>query len=64
MDISFFMKIAGIALLVAVVCQILSKIGKDDQSGMVSIGGMIVILIILIEALGELIITIRDVFGF
>lgn len=64
MDIAFLMKIAGIAMLVAVVCQILSKIGKDDQSTMVSIGGMIVILIILIEALGELIMTVRDVFGF
>ena len=63
MDISFIMKIAGISMLVAVVCQILSKLGKDDQSTMVSIGGVIVILIILLEGVGELFDKVKDVFG-
>ena len=63
MDISFIMKIAGISMLVAVVCQILSKLGKDDQSTMVSIGGVIVILLILLEGVGELFDKVKDVFG-
>lgn len=63
MDVSFLMKIAGIAMLVAVVCQILSKMGKDDQSTMVSIGGIILVLIILIEELGALLQAVKDVFG-
>ena len=63
MDISFIMKIAGISMLFAVVCQILSKLGKDDQSTMVSIGGVIVILIILLEGVGELFDKVKDVFG-
>ena len=63
MDVSLLMKIAGIGMLVAVVCQILSKMGKDDQSTMVSIGGIILILIIIIEELGELIEAVKGVFG-
>ncbi len=63
MDISFLMKIAGIGMLVAVVCQILSKMGKEDQSTMVSVGGIILILIILVEEVGELLAAVKDVFG-
>ena len=63
MDINFIMKIAGISMLVSVVCQILSKLGKEDQSTMVSIGGVIVILLILLEGVGELFDKVKDVFG-
>lgn len=63
MDVSFLMRIAGIGMLVAVVCQILSRLGKDDQSMLVSISGIIVVLIIIIEALGELFDALGDVFG-
>ena len=63
MDVSLLMKIAGIGMLVAVVCQILSKMGKDDQSTMVSIGGIILILIIIVEELVELIEAVKGVFG-
>ncbi|MBO5879678.1 MAG: stage III sporulation protein AC [Clostridia bacterium] len=63
MDLSLLMKIAGIGMLVAVVCQILSKMGKDDQSTMVSIGGIILIMLIIVEELGELIDAVKGVFG-
>lgn len=63
MDVSFILKIAGIGMIVAVVCQILSKLGKDDQSTMVSVGGIIFVLILLVEELGGLIEMVKDVFG-
>ena len=63
MDLSFILKIAGIGMIVAVVCQILSKLGKDDQSMLVSIGGIILVLIILVEELGGLIDIVKGVFG-
>lgn len=63
MDLSFILKIAGIGMIVAVVCQILSKLGKDDQSMLVSVGGIIFVLIILIEELGGLLDIVKDVFG-
>ena len=63
MDLSFVLKIAGIGMIVAVVCQILSRLGKDDQSTLVSVGGIIFVLIILIEELGILLDIVKDVFG-
>lgn len=63
MDLSFVLKIAGIGMIVAVVCQILTRLGKDDQSTMVSVGGIIFVLIILVEELGGLLDAVKGVFG-
>lgn len=63
MDVSLLLKIAGIGMLVAVSCQVLSKIGRDDQATMVSVAGIIVVLLILVGELGELFNTVKDVFG-
>ena len=63
MDLSFVLKIGGIGMIVAVVCQILTKLGKDDQSTFVSIAGIIFVLIILVEELGVLLEIVKDVFG-
>ena len=63
MDLSFLLKIAGIAMVAAIVGQILSRIGKDDHSTLVSVAGIILILLILMEELGELIEVVKDVFG-
>ncbi len=63
MDLSFVLKIAGIGMIVAVVCQILSKLGKDDQSMLVSVGGIILVLILIVEELGGLIEAVKGVFG-
>lgn len=63
MDLSFILKIAGIGMIVAVVCQILSKLGKDDQSMLVSVGGIILVLILLVQELGGLLDIVKDVFG-
>ena len=63
MDLSFILKIGGIGMIIAVVCQILTKLGKDDQSMLVSVGGIIFVLIIIVEELGGLIEVVKDVFG-
>ena len=63
MDLSFILKIAGIGMIVAVSCQILSKIGRDEQATMVSVAGIIVVLLMLVGEIGELFSTVKDVFG-
>ena len=63
MDVSFILKIAGIGMVAAVSCQVLSKIGRDDQATMVSVAAIIVVLLILVGELGELFDTVKDVFG-
>ncbi len=63
MDISFIMKIAGVGMIVSSVCQILSKTGREEQANFVSIAGIIVVLIMLVEEIASLFDTIKDVFG-
>ncbi|MBR6917514.1 MAG: stage III sporulation protein AC [Clostridia bacterium] len=63
MDSSLILKIAGVGLLTAVACQILSKTGRDEQSMMLSIAGIIIVFVLLIDKTGSLISMIKNVFG-
>lgn len=63
MDISLVIKLAGVGMIVAIVCQMLSKAGRDEQATYVSIAGIIVAFIILVNQLGELFELVKDVFG-
>lgn len=63
MDISLILKAAGVGLIVSVVCQILSKSGRDEQAMLVSVAGIIIVLFMLVSELGSLITSIRSVFG-
>lgn len=63
MDIGLVLKIAGIGLIVSVLCQVLSKNGRDSEATMVSLAGVMVVLFMLVGQLSELIKTIEGVFG-
>ena len=63
MDISLILRAAGIGLIVSVVCQILNKSGRDEQAMLVSVAGVIIVLLMLVKELGNLISSIRTVFG-
>lgn len=63
MDVELILKVAGVGMIITVLCQIMSKAGRDEQSTMVSLAGMVVILILLAERIGELINTLKEVFG-
>ena len=63
MDISLIMKIAGLGIIVTVICQVLSKSGRDEQATYVSLAGIIVALTFLISEIGTLFEMIKEVFG-
>ena len=63
MEIDLILKVAGIAMIITVLCQIMSKAGRDEQSTMVSLAGMVIILLLIAQRVGELISTLRSVFG-
>ena len=50
-------------MVVTVICQILSKAGRDEQATLVSIGGIIVVLLLLVDQIGALIKALCEVFG-
>ena len=63
MDVELVMKVAGVGMIVTVVCQVLSKAGRDEQSTLVSITGIVIILTMLIGEIGKLFDLLRQVFG-
>lgn len=64
MDISLVFKVVGVGLIVSAAAQILSKSGRDEQSTLVIISGIVVVLLMLVGEIGQLFDTVRDVFGF
>ena len=63
MDIDLIMKVVGMCLLITAVCQVMSRAGRDEQSTLLSISGTIIILIMIAERVGELVMTLKRVFG-
>ena len=63
MEVSLVLKVAGVGLIVTVICQMLSKAGRDEQALYVSLAGIVVCLMILVGELGELFETVKEVFG-
>lgn len=64
MDVELIFKIAGIGIIVAVLGQLLSRSGRDEQALMITIAGLVVVLFILTEEIGNLFRTIKSIFGF
>lgn len=64
MDIGLILKVAGVGILVSAASQILTKYGRDEQSTLVIISGIIVVLIMLIGEIEKLFELVISVFGF
>ena len=63
MDIDLLFKIAGVGILVAVLNQVLSKGGREDQAMMTTLTGVIIVLMMVISKISELFNTVRDTFN-
>ncbi len=63
MDITLIMKIAGIGLLVSIAYIVLNKSGRDEMAMLVSVGGVIIVLVMIISQLSELLESVKSIFG-
>ena len=63
MNITLIVKIAGVGLLVAVICQILQKNGRYEQATFVSVAGVVVVALLLLGEITGLLSTVRNAFG-
>lgn len=64
MDVSLILRIAGVGVLVSFVAAILNKSGRDEQAMLVTVAGILVVMIMLVEELGLLFESVQTVFGF
>lgn len=63
MEIELVLKVGGVGMIVTVICQILSRSGRDEQSTLVSIAGIIIVLLLLVDRIALLISKLCEVFG-
>ena len=63
MDVDLIFKIAAIGILVAVLNLLLSRSGRDDQALLVSIAGLVVVLVIVVQKISELFDLIKSLFS-
>jgi stage III sporulation protein AC len=62
-DVGLVLKIAGVGVLVSVISSILTKSGKDEQAMLVTVGGIVAVMLMLVEEIGLLLETVQSVFG-
>ena len=62
-DIDLIFQIAGIGIIVAVLNQLLSRSGRDEQALMTTIAGLVIVLFMLVNKIGQLFETVKSVFG-
>ncbi len=63
MNISLIVKIAGVGLLVAVICQILQKNGREEQATFVTVAGVVIVALLLVGEISTLLSSLRSTFG-
>ncbi len=63
MDIDLLFKIAAIGIIVAVLNQVLTRAGRDDQAMMTSLVGLILVLTMVVQQVSSLFTTVKSLFG-
>lgn len=62
MRIDVLLKIAGAGLIVSVICQALTRAGREDIATLAGVAGMLVVLLTVISLAGELLAQVQAVF--
>ncbi len=62
MNIGILFKIAAVGLIVTVICQILKKSDRDDIATVVSLVGLVIVLTVVVQMIGDLFEEINGIF--
>lgn len=62
MDIQVVFKIAAVGIVVAVLNQVLTRAGREDQAMMTTLAGLIVVLFWIVQYIDTLFTTIQRLF--
>ena len=63
MEVDLIFKIAAIGILVAVLNQVLSRAGRDEQATMVTLTGLVVVLMMVVQQISDLFDLVKDLFS-
>ena len=62
MDVDLIFKIAAIGILVAVLNQVLSRAGRDEQAMMTTLAGLVVVLMMVVREIAALLTLVKTLF--
>lgn len=63
MGIDLVFKIAGIGIIVAVLNQVLTKAGRDDMATLTTLAGLVIVLYMVVDIIGELFESVKQIFN-
>ena len=63
MEVDLIFKIAAVGILVAVLNILLSRSGRDEQTLMVTIAGLVCVLVIVVQEISSLFALIKRLFA-
>ena len=64
MDVELIFRIAAVGILVAVLGQLRSRSGREEQALMTTLAGLIVVLMLIVQEIDRLFTMMKNVFGF
>ena len=62
MNVDLIFKIAAIGILVAVLNQVLSRSGRDEQATIVTLTGLVVVLMMVVQQISDLFELVKGLF--
>ena len=62
MDVDLIFKIAAIGIVVAVLNQVLSRAGRDEQAMMTTLAGLVVVLMMVVQEIADLFNMVKTLF--
>ena len=63
MNVDLIFQIAGVGIIVAVLNQLLTRAGSDEQALITTIAGLVAVLFILSQQIGDLFDTVKNIFS-
>lgn len=64
MDVEIIFKIAAIGVLTAILGQILKQTGREDISTVATLAGLIIVIVMVLNLIGDLFVTLKTIFNF
>ena len=64
MEIDLIFKIAAVGIIVAILNQVLSRSGRDEQATMTTLAGLVVVLMIVAQKISDLFDLVQRLFDF
>ncbi len=62
-QIDLLFKLAGLGVVVAVLCQVLTRAGREELSTLVTVVGLVIALFLVVDLLADLFSSLQSIFA-